>query len=240
MIISCRLSAAKENRPCRIGALPLTRRLLEWSFSGNRPVAAHVNFTLSPNSSSRGKLIMSVSSFAADGQTNYFSRLKGVMSQSKVDALTELYSPFLQVGIENPMQKPTALCYFPISRPILSHRLSEKCVAKCSEYAHWIGLFLSFHLCWLLGPFVHGRLRIMKTSEDTFGHDITPLKVSKFICQASNWQSRKSMPKWLLPTKFFHRFNRPRARSLEAPKGLNGHHLAAGPESLHGECLFSD
>jgi len=47
-----------------------------------------------------------------------------------------------------------------------------KCVTKGSKYAHWIGLYLSFHLSWVLGPFVHGRLQNLKTSEDTFGHDI--------------------------------------------------------------------
>jgi len=31
-------------------------------------------------------------------------------------------------------------------------------------------------LSWVLGPFVHGRLQNLKTSEDTFGHDITPLR----------------------------------------------------------------
>ena len=37
-------------------------------------------------------------------------------------------------------------------------RWSDKCVAEGSRYAHWIGLYLSFHLNWVLGPFVHGRL----------------------------------------------------------------------------------
>jgi len=54
-------------------------------------------------------------------------------------------------------------------------RQSEKCVAKGSKHAYWIGLYLSFHLNWVLGPSVHGRLQNLKTSEDTFGHDITPL-----------------------------------------------------------------
>ena len=35
------------------------------------------------------------------------------------------------------------------------------------------GLYLSFHLSWVLGPFVHGALQNLKTSEDTFGHDVT-------------------------------------------------------------------
>jgi len=69
------------------------------------------------------------------------------------------------------MQTPTAPRKFPISRPI------EKCVAEGSKCAHWIGLYLSFHLSWVLSPFVHGRLQNLKTNEDTFGHDITPSKV---------------------------------------------------------------
>jgi len=44
-----------------------------------------------------------------------------------------------------------------------------------SKYAHWIGLYLSFHLNWVLGPFVHGRLRNLQTTEDTFARVITPL-----------------------------------------------------------------
>ena len=44
-----------------------------------------------------------------------------------------------------------------------------KCIPEGSKYAHWIGLYISF-MC----PFVHGRLENLKTSEDTFGHDITP------------------------------------------------------------------
>ena len=73
------------------------------------------------------------------------------------------------------MQTPTALCSFSISRPILLRRQSEKYITKDSRYAHWIELYLSFHLSWVLGPFVHDRLQNMKTSEYTFGHDITPL-----------------------------------------------------------------
>ena len=52
---------------------------------------------------------------------------------------------------------------------------SEKYVIEGSKYAHWIGLYLSFHLNWVLGPFVHDRLQNLQTSEVTFGHDITPL-----------------------------------------------------------------
>ena len=54
-------------------------------------------------------------------------------------------------------------------------RWSEKCIAEGSKYAHWIGLYLSFHLNWVLGPFVYGRLQNLQTSEDTFGRDITNL-----------------------------------------------------------------
>jgi len=43
--------------------------------------------------------------------------------------------------------------------------------AEGSKYAHWIGLYLSFHLSWVFGPFVRGRLQNLQTSEDTFGHD---------------------------------------------------------------------
>jgi len=50
------------------------------------------------------------------------------------------------------------------------------CVAEGSKYAHWIGLYLSFYLSLVLGPFVHGRLQNLKTSEDTFDHDITSLR----------------------------------------------------------------
>jgi len=53
---------------------------------------------------------------------------------------------------------------------------SEKCVIEGSKYALWIGLDLSFHLNWVLGPFVHGRLQNLKTSEVTFALVITPLK----------------------------------------------------------------
>jgi len=71
----------------------------------------------------------------------------------------------------------TVLKKFPISRPILLHRRSEKCIVEGSKYAHWIRLYLSFHLSWILDLFVHGRLQNLKASEDTFGHDITPLNV---------------------------------------------------------------
>jgi len=73
------------------------------------------------------------------------------------------------------MQTPTGLCQFPISRLIVVRRRSEKYVLKDSKYAHWIGLYLSFHLNWVLGPFVHGRLQNLRTSEVTFAHVITPL-----------------------------------------------------------------
>jgi len=55
-------------------------------------------------------------------------------------------------------------------------RRSEKFIAEGSKYAHWIGLYLSFNFSWVLGPFVHVRPQNLKTSEDTFGHDITRLR----------------------------------------------------------------
>jgi len=42
---------------------------------------------------------------------------------------------------------------------------------------HWIELYLSLHLSWVLGPFIHGSLQNLKTSEETFGHDITLFKL---------------------------------------------------------------
>jgi len=40
--------------------------------------------------------------------------------------------------------------------------------ALSSRLAHWLGLYLIFHLSWVLGPFVHGRLQNLKTSENIF------------------------------------------------------------------------
>jgi len=54
-------------------------------------------------------------------------------------------------------------------------RLSEKYAVEDSKYARWIGLYPSFHLNGVLGPFVHGRLQNLQTSEVTFSHVITPL-----------------------------------------------------------------
>jgi len=51
----------------------------------------------------------------------------------------------------------------------------EKYVVHGPKYAHWIGLYLIFHLNWVLDPFVHGRLQNLQTSEGTFAHVITPL-----------------------------------------------------------------
>jgi len=56
-------------------------------------------------------------------------------------------------------------------------RRFEKYVVEGSEYAHWIVLYLSFQLNWVLGPSVHGRLRNLQTSQVTFAHVITLLKV---------------------------------------------------------------
>ena len=55
---------------------------------------------------------------------------------------------------------------------------SEKYVAEGSKYAHWIELYLSFHLNWVLGPFVHHRLQSLQASEVTFAHVITPLRIA--------------------------------------------------------------
>jgi len=54
---------------------------------------------------------------------------------------------------------------------------SEKCIAEGSKYVHWIGLYLSSHLNWVLGPSVHGRLQNLQTSEVTFTHVIAPLSL---------------------------------------------------------------
>ena len=54
-------------------------------------------------------------------------------------------------------------------------RRSEKYVIESSKYAHWIGLYLSFHMNWVLGPFVHSKLPNLEISEVTFVHVITPL-----------------------------------------------------------------
>jgi len=51
---------------------------------------------------------------------------------------------------------------------------SEKYIAEGSKYANWIVLYLSIHLNWVLGPFVHGRVQNLQTSEVTLAHVITP------------------------------------------------------------------
>jgi len=53
-------------------------------------------------------------------------------------------------------------------------RRFEKYAIEGSEYTRWIGLYLSFHLNWVLGQFVYGRLQSLQTSEVTFAHVITP------------------------------------------------------------------
>jgi len=60
------------------------------------------------------------------------------------------------------------------------HQRSEKYVTEGSKYAHWIGLYLNSHLNWVLGPFVHGRLHNLKTSEVTFILVIAPLRIFAF------------------------------------------------------------
>jgi len=42
-------------------------------------------------------------------------------------------------------------------------------------YVHWIRLYISFHLGWVLAPFIHSRLPNLQASEGTFAHVITPL-----------------------------------------------------------------
>ena len=64
-------------------------------------------------------------------------------------------------------------------------RQSEKYAVKGSKYANRIGLYLSFHLNWVLGPFVHGRLQNLQTSEVTFAHFITPLTIPDTITDCS-------------------------------------------------------
>ena len=64
-------------------------------------------------------------------------------------------------------------------------RPSENYVIEGSKYAHWIGLYLGFHLNWVSGPFVHGRLQNLQTSEVTFAHIITPLmSLHSYGCNA--------------------------------------------------------
>jgi len=54
-------------------------------------------------------------------------------------------------------------------------RRSEEDVVEGSKNVQWIGLYLSFHLNRVLGPFVHDRLQNLQTSEVTFARVITPL-----------------------------------------------------------------
>jgi len=71
----------------------------------------------------------------------------------------------------------------------------KRYIAEGRKYAHWIGLYLSFHLNWVLGPFVHGRLQNLQTSEVTLVHVITPLKSNsphKYSFVASFYMSRTS------------------------------------------------
>ena len=92
----------------------------------------------------------------------HVTKVKGVMSWSNADALSELCSR--KRIFQTSAHKPKNQCkhqqlrgWFPIC---------EKCIFERA---------LSFHLSWVLGPFVHGRLQNQKTSEDTFGYGITPL-----------------------------------------------------------------
>jgi len=56
-------------------------------------------------------------------------------------------------------------------------RRSEKYLVEGSKYTYCIGLYLNFHLNWVLGPFVHGRLQNLQASEVTFAHVITPVNI---------------------------------------------------------------
>ena len=58
---------------------------------------------------------------------------------------------------------------------------SEKYIIEGSKYAHWIGLYLSFHLNWVLGPFIHGKLQNLQTSKVTFSHVTTPLTKVRYV-----------------------------------------------------------
>jgi len=65
-------------------------------------------------------------------------------------------------------------------------RRSEKYVVEGSKYARRIGLYLSFQLNWVLGPFVHGRLQNLQTSEVTFARVITPLMIISAATELRN------------------------------------------------------
>jgi len=71
-------------------------------------------------------------------------------------------------------------------------RRSEKYIGEGSKYAHWIGLYLSFHLDWVLGPFVHSRLQNLQPSEVTNARVITSLN---FIMAYPGFIAVKDCPK---------------------------------------------
>ena len=104
------------------------------------------------------------------------------------------------------------------SRPIPVRRRSEKYVILGSKYAHWIGLYLSFHLNWVLGPFVHGRLQNLQTSEVTFAHAITPLSIKLYCVNKIQgvcvWEHYHWPP--FLFMMVFSRFHQPPLRSVAA------------------------
>jgi len=85
-------------------------------------------------------------------------------------------------------------------RPLCVNSLSQNqfyCVGEGSKYAHWIGLYLSLHLSWVLGPFVHGRFQSLKTGEDTFGHGLT--RLNRYLLQFWYMSIR-----WWLPSESVH------------------------------------
>jgi len=54
-------------------------------------------------------------------------------------------------------------------------------------YVHLVGLYLSFHLNWVLGPFIHGGLQNLQTSEATFAYVITPLNIGQDHLVLHGW-----------------------------------------------------
>jgi len=94
-------------------------------------------------------------------------------------------------------------------------RRSEKYVDRGSKYAHWIGLYLSFHSNWVLSPFVHGRLQNLQTSEVTFAHVITPLTMGRlYLTLGSKADEGAAQCKVFAPTG--NRTKEPRSKAQHA------------------------
>ena len=84
------------------------------------------------------------------------------------------------------------------------HRWCKKYIIEGSKYAHWIRLYLSFHLNWVLDPLVYGRLQNLQTSEGTFAHVITPLIVHHLhgnACRPSAGENDSALT-WLQDLRF--------------------------------------